>query len=88
MSRPVVDVIRHAATWFESSPDGFGPLLESIGDARLVLIGEASHGTHEFYRTPVVHIDETHALEPLEKRSAADDAEAAADLPETYPSGV
>ena len=43
MSRPVVDVIRHAATWFESSPDGFGPLLESIGDARLVLIGEASH---------------------------------------------
>src|SRR5437763_6607362 len=25
------------------------PLLELIGDARLVLIGEASHGTHEFY---------------------------------------
>ena len=51
MSGPVVDVIRHAATWFESSPDGFGSLLELIGDARLVLIGEASHGTHEFYRT-------------------------------------
>ena len=49
MSGPVVDIIRHAATWFESSPDGFGSLLESIGDARLVLIGEASHGTHEFY---------------------------------------
>jgi erythromycin esterase-like protein len=27
------------------------PLLEGIGDARLVLIGEATHGTHEFYRT-------------------------------------
>jgi erythromycin esterase-like protein len=26
------------------------PLLESIGDARLVLIGEASHDTHEFYQ--------------------------------------
>jgi hypothetical protein len=32
-------------------PRGFGSLLELIGDARLVLIGEASHGTHEFYRT-------------------------------------
>jgi erythromycin esterase-like protein len=28
---------------------GFDALLEHIGDARFVLIGEASHGTHEFY---------------------------------------
>lgn len=27
----------------------YDPLLEMIGDARFVLIGEASHGTHEFY---------------------------------------
>jgi len=51
MSTPVVDVVRHAAIWFEASQEGFGPLLEQIGDARLVLIGEASHGTHEFYQT-------------------------------------
>jgi len=25
------------------------PLLDLIGDAHFVLIGEASHGTHEFY---------------------------------------
>ena len=28
----------------------FDPLLDRIGDAHVVLIGEASHGTHEFYR--------------------------------------
>jgi erythromycin esterase-like protein len=28
----------------------FDPLLERVGDARFVLLGEASHGTHEFYR--------------------------------------
>lgn len=25
------------------------PLLERVGDARYVLLGEATHGTHEFY---------------------------------------
>lgn len=27
----------------------YNPLMELIGDSRLVLLGEASHGTHEFY---------------------------------------
>ncbi|MDP9348557.1 MAG: erythromycin esterase family protein [Gemmatimonadota bacterium] len=30
-------------------PEDLGPLLERIGDARLVLLGEASHGTSEYY---------------------------------------
>ncbi|HEX8638554.1 MAG TPA: erythromycin esterase family protein, partial [Pyrinomonadaceae bacterium] len=29
----------------------YDALIESVGDARVVLLGEASHGTHEFYRS-------------------------------------
>ena len=46
---PAADVVQREARWFEPSTDGMGPLLEALGDARLVLIGEATHGTHEFY---------------------------------------
>src|SRR5438128_3766734 len=28
----------------------YDALIEMVGDARYVLLGEASHGTHEFYR--------------------------------------
>jgi erythromycin esterase-like protein len=35
---------------FQPEDRDFGPLLRDIGDAAFVLIGEASHGTHEFYR--------------------------------------
>jgi erythromycin esterase-like protein len=36
------------------SPRDYDALLEAIGDRRVVLIGEASHGTHEFYRERAV----------------------------------
>jgi erythromycin esterase-like protein len=32
------------------TPADFDPILDRIGDAHVVLLGEASHGTHEFYR--------------------------------------
>jgi erythromycin esterase-like protein len=44
-----VDAVRDAARHFAPRPDGFGTLLDDIGGADVVLIGDASHGTHEFY---------------------------------------
>ncbi len=35
---------------FNDDLDKYDVLMRDIGDARLVLIGEASHGTHDFYR--------------------------------------
>jgi erythromycin esterase-like protein len=32
----------------------YDPLMRMIGDARFVLLGEATHGTHEFYRERAV----------------------------------
>jgi erythromycin esterase-like protein len=35
----------------DGSSDDFNALVSLVGEARFVLIGEATHGTHEFYRT-------------------------------------
>jgi erythromycin esterase-like protein len=51
VSAEPLDTIRRHAVWFEPVVDGLGTLFEAIGDAEVVLIGEASHGTHEFYQT-------------------------------------
>jgi erythromycin esterase-like protein len=46
----VVDEIRREAITCDSLSGAVEPLLDEIGNARLVLVGEATHGTHEFYR--------------------------------------
>jgi protein-L-isoaspartate(D-aspartate) O-methyltransferase len=49
MSLP--EIIAAAAEPFDDLESAdLAPLLDRIGDARLVLLGEASHGTSEFYR--------------------------------------
>jgi len=45
-----IEVVRRHAEVLDPSR-GVGQILDRIGDATLVLIGEATHGTQEFYRT-------------------------------------
>lgn len=45
-----LDALRGAAQPLAGLPADYDRLLDLVGDARFVLIGEASHGTHEFYR--------------------------------------
>src|SRR6478752_10534280 len=47
-----VKLIEDACRVLHGTDDDFDPLMDAIGDnVRFVLIGEASHGTHEFYLT-------------------------------------
>jgi erythromycin esterase-like protein len=48
--RALARAVQSAARPLHGTPEDFDPLLDLIGDARLVLLGEASHGTHDFYR--------------------------------------
>jgi erythromycin esterase-like protein/predicted phosphoribosyltransferase len=43
-------VLRRRAIPLHGDPAQYDALIEGIGDARVVLLGEATHGTHEFYR--------------------------------------
>ena len=41
--------LRRSAHVLSGASRDYDPLLRLIGDAKFVLLGEASHGTHEFY---------------------------------------
>jgi erythromycin esterase-like protein len=58
MIDPAIDIVRRQALALDVDGD-VDPVLDLIGDAKLVLLGEASHGTHEFYR---LRADITRAL--------------------------
>lgn len=46
----LTDLVRESAEPLLGSPADYDSLVDLVGDARFVLLGEASHGTHEFYR--------------------------------------
>jgi erythromycin esterase-like protein len=43
-------ILRDASVPLDGGRADYDALLERVGDARFVLLGEATHGTHEFYR--------------------------------------
>jgi erythromycin esterase-like protein len=45
----LLDAVRKAAHPLTGADRDYDPLMELIGESRFVLLGEASHGTHEFY---------------------------------------
>jgi erythromycin esterase-like protein len=48
--RTAVEAVRDAARPLLGGSGDYDDLLDRIGDARFVLLGEGSHGTHEFYK--------------------------------------
>jgi len=50
IDRSFHDGLRSLARPLTGDRQDFDPLIALVGDSRFVLIGEASHGTHEFYR--------------------------------------
>lgn len=46
---PELSALRACAHVLDESPRDYDPLLGMVGDRAFVLLGEATHGTHEFY---------------------------------------
>ena len=74
----LIDAIATTAHPLVGGMEDFEPILDLVGDARLVLIGEATHGTHDFYH---LRAQLTQQL-IVEKRFCAVAAEA--DWPDAY----
>ncbi len=48
--RTTLETLRHHAIGMIPEAPDYQPLLDQIGESRVVLLGESSHGTHEFYQ--------------------------------------
>jgi erythromycin esterase-like protein len=50
LTHEACEAVEQGAHRLEGTDHDYDVLMDRIGNARLVLLGEASHGTHEFYR--------------------------------------
>lgn len=78
MDENTIKQISEKAVSFEGAGDVPNEVLSLVGDAQFVLIGEASHGTHEFYK---------HRIEITKRLIAEKDFSAVAaeaDFPDAY----
>ncbi len=50
MTLDIANAIRKNSHALTGASSDYDALIQQVGDARFVLLGEASHGTHEFYR--------------------------------------
>ncbi len=50
-ARSLIEALGAEAQVLQPGQQRYTPVLDKIGDASLVLLGEATHGTQEFYRT-------------------------------------
>lgn len=49
MADAALEIVRREALPFGLNARGFHALVDAVGEARLVLIGDTTHGTHEQY---------------------------------------
>jgi len=94
-SRLAVDLL-HSAVPLVGNVRDHHALYETIGDAPIVLIGEATHGTHEFYRQlgvvyhPQTELQSHYFVADLLQQFDAVyhyDVTRAVEPPETFPTG-
>jgi len=71
-------LIRETAEPLVGAPHDYDSLLDLVGEARFVLLGEASHGTHEFYR------ERAQITKRLIKEKAFTSVAVEADWPDAY----
>ncbi|KTD54608.1 erythromycin esterase [Legionella sainthelensi] len=49
----LLDELNHSAIPLEEQSEDYAAVIKQIGAARFVMIGEASHGSHEFYQARI-----------------------------------